>query len=151
SSDDAKLEKMRGLGADHLINYRETENWDKAVLEITGGRGVDHVVEVGGTGTLGRSANAVRHGGHIALIGALSGSGELDPVRIFMKSVRAQGIFVGSRKHFEDLNRAVSANAMKPVIDQTFDFEQVPEAMEHMRGGKHFGKIVVRGVPLGSG
>lgn len=144
SSSDEKLAKMKALGADHLINYRTREDWDKAVLELTGGRGVDHVVEVGGTGTLARSVNAVSAGGHIALIGALDMSGEFNPVQIFMKGVRVQGIFVGSRKYFDDLNRAVSVNSLKPVIDRVFEFEDVRSALRYMQSGSHFGKIVVR-------
>src|SRR4030095_10695479 len=96
-SSDEKLEKVRQLGADETINYREREDWDEAVLELTDGRGVDHVIEVGGTGTLQRSVQAVRVGGHIALIGALDTLGEFNPIPIFMKGIRVQGIFIGSR------------------------------------------------------
>ena len=95
SSSNEKLEKATALGADHVINYREREDWDKVVLELTDGRGVDHVVEVGGTGTLAKSVKAVRVGGHIALIGALNMSGEFNPITVFMKGIRVQGIFVG--------------------------------------------------------
>ena len=73
SSSDEKLERLRQLGADHTINYRQTPDWGKRVLELTAGRGVDQVVEVGGPGTLAQSITAVRVGGHIALIGVLTG------------------------------------------------------------------------------
>ena len=95
SSSNEKLAKVRELGADEMINYREREDWDKAVLELTDGRGVDHVVEVGGAGTLARSVKAVRVGGHIALIGALDMAGEFNPIPVFMKAISVQGIFVG--------------------------------------------------------
>jgi NADPH:quinone reductase-like Zn-dependent oxidoreductase len=94
---DEKSVKLKELGADEVINYRAREDWDAAVLELTEKRGVDHVIEVGGAGTLVRSLNSVRVGGHVALIGALSGPGEVNPVSVFMRSVRLQGIFVGSR------------------------------------------------------
>jgi NADPH:quinone reductase-like Zn-dependent oxidoreductase len=139
-----KVNKLGELGADEVINYRTREDWDAAVNELTGKVGVDHVVEVGGGGTLARSINAVRIGGHIALIGALERAGEFSYVPIFMKLIRMQGIFVGSRQMFEDLNRAIATNRMKPVIDRTFEFGEVREALRYMQSGHHFGKIVVR-------
>ncbi len=142
SSSDDKLEKVKEFGASEIINYKQTPDWDKFVLELTGKTGVDHIVEVGGAGTLGKSLNAVKVGGHIALIGALTG-GEVNPISILMKSVKVQGIFVGSRRMFEDMNRAIELNRLKPVIDQTFAFEESREALKHMESAGHFGKIVI--------
>lgn len=143
SSSDEKLEKVKGLGADHVINYCSREDWDKAVLELTVGRGVDHVVEVGGTGTLSKSVKAVRVGGHIALIGALDMVGEFNPIPVFMKAIRVQGIFVGSRQMFENMNEKISTTKMHPVIDRKFGFDEAKEALHYMESGSHFGKIVV--------
>jgi NADPH:quinone reductase-like Zn-dependent oxidoreductase len=143
SSSNEKLKRIRELGADETINYREVEDWDKAVLELTGGIGVDHVVEVGGTGTLPRSVKAVRTGGHIALIGALDTTGEFNPIPVFMKAIRVQGIFIGSRRMFEDMNAKVTESHLRPVIDKRFGFEQASEALRYMKSGSHFGKIVV--------
>lgn len=144
SSSNEKLGRLKDLGADELINYRETENWDKAVIELTGGVGVDHVVEVGGAGTLARSINAARIGGHVALIGALTGAGDFNPVSVFMKAIKLQGIFVGSRAMMREMNNAISVNSINPIIDRVFEFEQVGDALEHMGNAGHFGKIVVR-------
>lgn len=144
SSSDEKLEKATALGADQIVNYRTREDWDKAVLELTDGRGVDHVVEVGGTGTLTKSVRAVRVGGHIALIGALDMAGEFNPIPVFMKGIRVQGIFVGSRQMFEDMNEKISAAKMHPVIDRTFGFDEAKDALRYMESGSHFGKIVLR-------
>ncbi len=144
SSSDEKLVKVTALGADETVNYREREDWDKAVLELTDGRGVDHVIEVGGTGTLTKSVKAVRVGGHIALIGALDMAGEFNPIPVFMKAVRVQGIFVGSRQMFEDLNKFISKENLKPVIDRTFGFDEAKDALRYMESGSHFGKIVVK-------
>ena len=112
--------------------------------ELTGGVGVDHVVEVGGAGTLPRSLRAVRTGGHVALIGVLSGGGEVNPMPVLMKAVRLQGVFVGSRAMFEAMNRAVAERKMRPVIDRVFPFTEVHAAYRHLESGSHFGKIVVR-------
>lgn len=144
SSNDEKLAKAKLLGADETINYRLTPDWDKAVLEMTGGIGVDHVVEVGGVGTLARSVKAVRTGGHIALIGALETAGEFDPIPVFMKAIRLQGIFVGSRAMFEAMNAKIAETNLHPVIDRTFAFDEVREALSYMASGSHFGKIVVK-------
>jgi NADPH:quinone reductase-like Zn-dependent oxidoreductase len=144
SSSDEKLARIRDLGADEVINYRSTPDWDKAVFDLTGGRGVDHVIEVGGTGTLTRSIKSVRVGGHIALIGALDMAGEFNPIPVFMKGLRMQGIFVGSREMFEQMNAFISEHELRPVIDRTFEFDQLPDALAYMNSGSHFGKIAIR-------
>lgn len=144
SSSDEKLARARELGADETINYKTTPDWDKEVLRLTDNAGVDNVVEVGGAGTLPRSINAVRMGGVVAVIGVLAQGGGLDPTRVLMKSIHLQGIFVGSRETFEDMNRAIAANRLKPVIDKTFTFDQAREALKYMESGSHFGKIVIR-------
>ncbi len=144
SSSDEKLARAEQLGADITINYKTHEDWDSVVKEITEKRGVDHVIEVGGAGTLQRSLNSTKMGGHIALIGVVAGKGEFNPISIFMKLLKLQGIFVGSRRMFEDMNAAITLNKLKPVIDKVFEFEQAPEALRYMESGAHFGKIVVR-------
>jgi NADPH:quinone reductase-like Zn-dependent oxidoreductase len=143
SSSDEKLARLKDLGADEVINYRSREDWETAVLEMTSKRGVDHVVEVGGAGTLERSVSAVRVGGHVALIGALTGASSFNPIPVFMRSVRLQGIFVGSRLMFEEMARALTVNDLRPVIDRVFGFDEAGAALKHMESGSHFGKIVV--------
>jgi NADPH:quinone reductase-like Zn-dependent oxidoreductase len=145
SSSDAKLERARQLGASEGINYKTTPDWERRARELTGGVGVDHVVEVGGANTLGRSLKAVRMGGRISLIGVLAGAqGEVSPLPAVMKNVRIQGIFVGSRAMFEDMNRAVALNNLHPVIDRVFGFDEVREALRYMESAAHFGKICIR-------
>jgi len=144
SSSHEKLQRAKELGGDDLINYKETPDWDKRVLELTEKRGVDHVVEVGGAGTLQKSLNAVKMGGHIAVIGILSGAGEINPVSILMKVVRLQGIFVGSREMFQAMNRLFSEHRLKPVIDKVFAFDEAREALKYMESAAHFGKIVIK-------
>lgn len=143
SSSDAKLERLRQMGADVLINYKTTPEWDKPVKSATNGAGVDHIVEVGGAGTLPLSSKSVRRGGHIALIGVLAGRGEFDPRVMMLKAARLQGIYVGSREMFEEMNRAISLARMRPVIDRVFEFGQLHEALQHLESGAHFGKICI--------
>ena len=144
SSSNDKLERAKGLGAHHVINYREREDWDTVALELTNKRGVDHVVEIGGPGTLQRSMRAVKIGGHIAVIGVVAGKGEFTNVPIFMKALKLIGVFVGSRVMFEDMNRFVTDKSIRPVVDSTFEFDQVRDALELMKSGGHFGKIIVK-------
>jgi NADPH:quinone reductase-like Zn-dependent oxidoreductase len=143
SSSDRKLERLRELGAAETVNYLTEPEWDKAARALTAGAGVDHVVEVGGAGTLPLSLRAVRRGGHIALIGVLSGAGEMDPRPILMKSIRLQGIYVGSREMFEAMNRTLSQHLLKPAIDRIFPMDGFPEALKHLESGAHFGKVCV--------
>jgi NADPH:quinone reductase-like Zn-dependent oxidoreductase len=151
SGSDEKLVRVREMGADAVINYRSTPQWDQAVRELTGGLGVDHVVEVGGAGTMPLSIKAVRRGGHIALIGVLSGQGEIDPRPILMKSVRVHGIYVGSRDMFEAMNRAISLGGLRPVVDRVFGFEDAVAALRHLESGVHFGKVCLTVQGDGSG
>ena len=138
SGSDAKIARLREMGAHETINYKTNREWDKAA------RGVDHVVEVGGAGTLPLSIRAVRRGGHIALIGVLSGQGEMDPRPMLMKAIRMQGIYVGSREMFEEMNRAIALAEMRPVVDRVFEFDEAPEALRYLETGAHFGKVCVR-------
>lgn len=144
SSSDEKLGRADILGANHLINYQVTPDWDDAVSIFTARTGVDHVVEVGGAGTLQRSLNAVKMGGHISVIGVLAAQGEFNPIGILMKAVRLQGIFVGSRQMFEQMNEFIREHYIKPVVDRVFDFSEAREALKYMESGAHFGKIVIK-------
>lgn len=142
SSSDEKIEKLKGLGADHTINYKAEPEWGKRVLEMTDGVGADHVIEVGGPGTLPQSINAVRIGGHISLIGVLTGgSGEVPTAKLMAKQARLQGLIVGSRADQEDMVRGLEVMDINPVIDRCFAFDDIAEAFRFEEAGRHFGKI----------
>ena len=144
SSSQAKMEKLRALGADHVINYKETPDWGKKAFELTGGRGVDEVVEIGCPGTMAQSINACRPGGHISLIGVLTGvSGEVPTAALFSRNITLSGITVGSRRHQEDMVDAIDATGFKPVIDSRFPLDQIAAAFAHQASQQHFGKIVL--------
>jgi NADPH:quinone reductase-like Zn-dependent oxidoreductase len=144
SSSDDKLARLETLGADEFINYKDTQEWGKRAMELTGGRGVDVVVEIGGAGTLPQSIEAVRVGGHISLIGVLAGfKGEVPTAALFGKNAALKGITVGSRSQQRDMIRAIEANGIEPVIDSTFPLEDLADAFRHQESQKHFGKICV--------
>lgn len=145
SSDDDKLRRARELGADATINYKTQPEWQTEVLALTEGKGVEIVLDVGGTDTVARSVAATRMGGTIAIIGGVSGfSGGIDLTALLFGAKQARGIFVGSRSMFEDLNRFVAVNRIRPVIDSVFAFDQAKAAFAHLDGGRHFGKVVIK-------
>lgn len=142
SSSDAKLERLKALGADELLNYKTTPEWGAAAFELSGG--VDHVVEIGGPGTLPQSIEAIGIGGHIALIGVLTGiAGEIPTAKLMGKQGRLQGVSVGSRRDQVDMIAAIEANGLRPVIDRRFALEDLAAAFRHQESGAHFGKICV--------
>ena len=144
SSDDAKLDRARALGADHVINYRADPDWQHQVLALTGGQGADHAVEVGGPGTLNRTLEAVRFGGTIALMGVLTGLTDAVATSLILhRNIRIQGTYVGSVAMFEAMNRAIALHKLCPVVDRVFPFGQAVEALRMLQGGSHFGKIVI--------
>ncbi len=145
SSSDDKLKKIKQYGADEVINYKKTPEWENEVHKLTHGRGVDHVVEVGGAGTLSKSLRAVRVGGTVSIIGVLTGvSAPVDSVLILAKSIDVQGIYVGNRDLFIDMARAIEVNRIRPVIDHVFDFADTKKAYEALEAAGHVGKIVIK-------
>ena len=145
SSSDAKLERARALGADETLNYKTTPDWDKAVWQLTGRQGADHVIEVGGGGTMERSLRSTRFGGTVSAIGVLSGfDSKIDPFLIVGRSLRVNGIYVGSVAMFERMLAAMTQSRIEPIIDRVFPFAEAPQALEHLASGAHFGKIVLR-------
>lgn len=144
SSDDAKLARALELGADHAINYRTHPEWQDEVLALTGGEGADHAVEVGGPGTLNRTLQAVRFGGSISLMGVLTGlADQVDTGAVLHRNIRIQGTYVGSVAMFRAMNKAIAANALRPVVDRVFPFEEAVGALRHLQGSTHFGKVVI--------
>jgi len=141
---DAKVARLRELGVSDVINYQTVPDWDARVRELTGGRGADLVVEVGGPGSVARSIAAIRYCGHISVVGNLAGKAAIDPGALFAKRASMCGIQVGSRDMFEAMNRAIEVVKLEPVIDRVFDFTETRAAYEHLAGGKHFGKVVIR-------
>lgn len=145
SSSDEKLERARALGVDVTINYRAQPDWERAVLAATDGRGVDLVLEVTGAATFTKSMAATRVGGHMALIGALAHEGA-DPGSspLVGRNIRATRIYVGSRRMFVDMLRALELRQVHPVIDRAVEFDQAAEAYRLLESQTHLGKVVIR-------
>ena len=143
SSSEEKLERARGLGLDAGLNYREHPDWERWAAEETGGEGVDLVVEVGGAGTLARSLKAIRTGGTVAQVGVLAQGAEPFPIPLILhKTARLQGMYVGSRADFVEMNRAIELAQLRPVVE-TLDWSETREVLKRMEGGRHFGKLAV--------
>lgn len=145
SSSDAKLERAKKLGADHVINYKANPEWGKETLKLTGGSGVDVVVEVGGDNTMSKSLEAVRFGGAIVVIGVLGGfTNNIFIPALFSKNAKMVGISVGSREQFDDMVKRMAHWKLRPVIDKVFPVDEVQEALKLMQVGGHFGKICLK-------
>ncbi len=145
SSSAEKLQRLKALGADHVINYRDVEKWGEAAFALTDGLGVDHVIEVGGPNTLAQSLLAARTGAHVAIIGAVAGF-KIDTIPFAVvqaKRLRLQGVTVGSRRDQIDMIRAIEASGIRPVIDRTFALEELGDALRHQQAGRHIGKICI--------
>ncbi|HXZ68819.1 MAG TPA: NAD(P)-dependent alcohol dehydrogenase, partial [Alphaproteobacteria bacterium] len=152
TSRDSKAQRLQSLGASDVINYKTHENWDQEVLLRTGGvkgaapmimgGGVDCVVEVGGAGTMQRSINSLGRGGKVGVIGVLT-QGTSNAASIMMKGGSINGVGVGDRSVFEQMNRAIEVNRIKPVVDKVFPFAEARAAFEHQGSGDFIGKVVI--------
>ncbi len=144
TSNTDKAARLKALGADHVINYKDDVEWGRTAKKLTGGRGVDHVVEIGGAGTIEQSMRASRLGGHISLIGVLAGyAGPINTALLMSMQIRLIGITVGAHQHQQDMVRAIEANGIKPVLDQSFALEKLADAFRRQESNQHFGKISV--------
>lgn len=145
SSSDEKLARGRALGADETINYVQVPDWGARVRQLTSNGGVDHVLEVGGEGTLPQSLQAVREGGHLTLVGLLSGNFPDAKVAANNdRGVRVDSVYVGSTRDLQEFCEFLNTNSLRPVVDRVFPFEQAREALEFLQAGAHFGKVVIR-------
>jgi NADPH:quinone reductase-like Zn-dependent oxidoreductase len=146
TSSAGKAERLRALGADHVVNYAEIPQWGRHVRKaLTGGVGVDCVVEVGGPATINESLTAVRWGGEVVIIGFLTEDNPgIDYFHLKASGAVVRSIGVGDRGALEDLVRAVSGAGIAPVIDRVFAFDDARAAFAHLQSGAHIGKIVVK-------
>ena len=145
SSSDAKLQHARELGAVATVNYKTHPEWEKDVMAASGGAGVDQVLEVGGKETLPKALASLNFGGHIALIGLLSGfPTQVSAGTLLQRSASLSGIYVGSREDFEAMNAFISKHKVKPLVGKVFSFDDAEKAFKFMDSGKLFGKVVIR-------
>lgn len=141
-----KAQLLHRVGADHVINYRETEEWDKEVLRLTDGKGADIIVEVGGAQTFQKSMNAAAFGGRISCVGVLAGvDGHADPTSILFKSLSVDGVYVGNTQMLHDVIAFYDRNRLRPIMDaETFPFEDAGKAYARLLQQSHFGKIALQ-------
>ena len=153
SSSDAKLARMRELGADGTINYQSTPKWHEAVMEQTGGRGAALVINTVGLQELDACLEACRSGARIAHIGANAVSsdriarGGVVPQRLGLLIIRdltLKGIVVGSRRMMADAVAAMATHRLRPVIDRVYGFDAANEAIERFARGDKIGKVMIR-------
>jgi NADPH:quinone reductase-like Zn-dependent oxidoreductase len=142
---DAKVARLERMGAEHVIRCEREPEWSRALLEVTGGAGVDHVVETGGAGTIDESIKAAAIGGSISLVGLLTGAGgRLDMLPILAKTLRIQGVVVGSVEMFERMIGMIEHLGIKPVIDEAFEMQDIAAALAYLKSGRHLGKVIIK-------
>lgn len=143
TSSEEKAERLKSMGAEAVVNYKEDSRWGKTLFKMTGG--IDHVLDVGGGSTMVQSIEAAAIGGHVVSIGILGGGrkGEITFPKLFFKHIKVSGIAVGSRVMQERMVKAINQSGFKPIIDKSFSFDQLADAFRHQESGKHFGKIVL--------
>ncbi|MDX2052286.1 MAG: NAD(P)-dependent alcohol dehydrogenase [Polyangiaceae bacterium] len=145
SRSDEKLAKARSLGADFTLNTGINPEFGQKVRELSGGEGVDYVIEVGGADTLAESLRAVRPGGSVHLIGVLAGKqGPLNLLPLLMRDVRLQGVFIGPRRSFVEMNQLIQERKIVPAIDRSFPLDEAREAFSYLASGAHVGKVCLR-------
>lgn len=144
SSSTDKLKRAAEMGATAGIDYT-TEDVGRAIRSLTGKRGVDLVVDSAGGPTLDASMRALRPGGRLVIAGATAGAeATMNVRRLFWNQIEVIGSTMGSIPDVNGMLRMVEGSKMKPMIDQVFDLENGPQALELLKSGRQFGKIVVR-------
>ena len=146
TSSDEKMNFLKKLGADKVINYKTHPEWGALAREATGGEGFHHVIEVGGPGTMKQSLASIRIGGVISIIGFVGKSDQAEPTASSTLSQLAilRPILVGSRSMYEEMIEGMTVSKTKPVVDKVFPFNQLKEAYDHLWEQKHIGKVVVK-------
>lgn len=144
SSSEAKAERLRDLGADHVIDYTETDI-DDAVMDLTDRRGVDVVFESVGGEAYEQAVRSLARGGRLVTIGATTGDAEQGMLQhVFWKQLEVIGATGATRGEFEDMLGAFFDGDIGPVIDRVISLEEIANAHERLGAGKGFGKIIVR-------
>ncbi|KAG1050698.1 hypothetical protein G6F43_007046 [Rhizopus delemar] len=149
SSSDEKLKYAKEkYGADYVINYNTTPDWEKEVLNLTNGEGVDFVFENGGNGTIEKSILSTKVGGQVCVIGFLGQTKEFPDVvsLILTRNVTVRGIYVGSRQLAEQLIQFVHAKKIHMPVEKVFGFsqEEVLAGYNNVKSQKQIGKTVIR-------
>ncbi|KAK7212862.1 hypothetical protein V2G26_020040 [Clonostachys chloroleuca] len=149
TSSTAKAERLRQIGADHVINYKQIPNWgDHAKALTPGGAGADLVIEIGGGATLKQSLSAVRLDGLISVVGLRGGVSPAEqPVLldIFFRFCTIRIAIVGPRVQFKEMNRFIESKGIKPVVDdRIFKLEEAKDAFEYLESMGHVGKVCIK-------
>lgn len=141
-----KADRLKALGATHVLNYRQLPAWGTAAHALTpGGQGFDLIVDVGGNTTLLESLGAVRTDGIIVATGLLGDTEPVPMLAALMHACTIRGILLGTRNQLKDLVHFVEERHVEPVVDDvSFGLADVKAAYERLEKQQHFSKVVVR-------
>lgn len=151
----AKMERVREIGADFLINFQETPDFTEVVKEFTNKKGVDLILDHVGAKYLAPNMNSLGYKGRLVIIGVISGiKAELNLALMMVKRQQIIGSVLRSRPVAEKAEivaeftrRALpkfADRSIVPIIEKVFGIDQVADAHRMMEEDKHFGKIVLR-------
>ncbi len=144
ASREDKLARLRALGADHVINYRDVE-FDREVWSLTGKRGVDVVVDYSGADTWVRSLRSLRKGGRLLTCGATTGYDPRTDIRyIWARELTILGSDGWTRSELEAVLRAAWSGRIRPVIDRVLPLAQTAEGHRLLEEREVFGKVIIR-------
>src|ERR1700710_482758 len=140
--DDSKIEGVKALGADHIINYRK-DRFEHETRKITKKKGVDVVFEHVGADTFNGSLLTLKRGGRLVTCGSTSGpTVTLNLMQLFQQQYRIIGSFGATMRNIaESLDKM--AAGMHPVIDTEVPIDDVTPALKRMESRQVFGKIIV--------
>ncbi len=143
AGNDAKLQKAKQLGAQHLINHK-TQKIHEEVRRITNKRGVDVVVEHVGTATWDQSIASLAVAGRLVTCGATTGyDAKIDLRLLFSRQLSLLGSYMGAKSELVAVMKLVASGHLKPILDRTFPLESCADAHRYLEAGDQFGKVVL--------
>lgn len=152
SSSDAKLEKVKTLGLQHGINYKQ-HDYEEAIKELTHGEGVDAVFEMLGGEHTAKSVRCLRDFGRVIVYGSATGQPSLLDTRfLYAKGASVHGLWLTYLSAKADLMAAawkqlsvwIQQGKLNPVVGHVFPFEQAAQAYRLLMEGRNFGKVVLK-------
>jgi len=146
TSTEEKMKRLKELGADHVVNYKENPEYPKTVFkELTQRKGIDIVVDSVGPATFPNSLKMLKAGGRLVTCGATTGPiSKINLNAVFWKQLEILGSTMSNQQEFRDVMKLVFEGKLKAVVGKEFALSEAQEAEKYLDSGTHFGKIVLK-------